>query len=777
MADKNKEAQELKGILGEVNAVLKEMEIRNKAINDGFASTKDSLSSIVDIASQYNSHQSRSKELSSDQLKDLSKKLKDEKEILKLSQESLAQQLQRNRTERDSLTQQYKNLKNQSATKKLSGDQIKQLEKLKTSHQSITQTIDQQNIALDQSRDVLNDIDGSIGDIEKGFDKAAKTAKRAEFGKKLSAGLDKISTPIDDLLNPMALFNKLIGFTINTVLEFDQRLGDTAKSMNLTYKEAEDSNRAMIKFAKSAGDAYLNSKDLNKTVVDLNKNLGTSIKFEQLTGALKEDVALMSKLENVAGLTAEETQGILQYTLATGQSATKATKDLMANYRVAGLKRGVVLNEKDALKEISKLSNAIKLSTAGGATGLAKAAAAAKALGSDLGKVDDIASSILNFEESIEAELSAELLTGKDLNLEKAREAALNNDLATLSDEIKKNVGDSAKFAEMNRIQQDAIAKSVGMTREELATTLTNQEALKNVGASSIEQAQEQYNLAVKEGREKEFLNQLGNEALEKQFKQQSSQEELVSLQKQSADKIIDTIKGFDEWKTRLKEIYKNFESIVEKVGGFKTLIAAIGAIMTFKLVSSLGRAVVLGATQLATAIAYTREIRKQQSLKTGEISKEVALTAAKVAGAEASTLGAATVPIIAGIGAIMAVVAGLTMMNDGIISPSSGGSGYGDRVMYGPEGAISFNNKDTIVAGTDLFKANDMVSSPKGTVQVASNNNSSKEIAELRSAIIALAARPVDVSIDGTKVIEATTGMNPNTQGLESAKNSFKMQ
>jgi len=154
----------------------------------------------------------------------------------------------------------------------------------------------------------------------------------------------------------MNLISKTLGFVVNTVLEFDQRLGDTAKSMNLTYKEAEDSNRAMIKFAQSTGDAFLNSQNLNKTVVDLNKNLGTSIKFEQLTGALKQDVALMSKLENMAGLTAEETQGILQYTLATGQSASKATKDLMANYKVAGLKRGVVLNEKDALKEISKLS-------------------------------------------------------------------------------------------------------------------------------------------------------------------------------------------------------------------------------------------------------------------------------------------------------------------------------------------------------------------------------------------------------------------------------------
>jgi hypothetical protein len=48
--------------------------------------------------------------------------------------------------------------------------------------------------------------------------------------------------------------------------------------------------------------------------------------------------------------------------------------------------------------------------------------------------------------------------------------------------------------------------------------------------------------------------------------------------------------------------------------------------------------------------------------------------------------------------------------------------------------------------------------------------------IAELRRDINALANRPINVSIDGKKVIEATTGAQPNTQGDESRKNSYRM-
>jgi hypothetical protein len=738
-------ADKLKGNFDEINKSLKDTKT---LLNDAISP----FESLAQISEQLLNHRAGENKLSSKELKNLALKVKAEQDNLFQSQKALKER--------------QKFLKEELKSNKFNAE----------SYKSITAEIQQNVQAQNSLNKQINITSGEVENLEKQLNKASRSAKGLESINKFKGTLDKISTPLDGILNPMNLISKTLGFAVNAVLEFDQRLGDTAKSMNLTYKEAEDSNRAMIKFAQSTGDAFLNSQNLNKTVVDLNKNLGTSIKFEQLTGALKQDVALMSKLENMAGLTAEETQGILQYTLATGQSASKATKDLMANYKVAGLKRGVVLNEKDALKEISKLSNAIKLSTAGGAAGLAKAAASAKALGSDLNKVDNIAGSILNFEESIEAELSAELLTGKNLNLEKARQAALNNDLATLSDEIAKNVGDAAHFAGMNRIQQDAIAKSVGMTREELATTLTNQESLKNIGASSIEQAREQYDLAVAQGREKEFLNELGNEELEKQFKQQSSQEMLVELQKQSADKIIDTIAGFDEWKKRIKDIYLNFESIVNKLGGFKVLIAAIGGIMAAKLVFNLGLATASVYAQWAAWRGMRKEIRGQAADLNPLIAKQAALTASQVAGAEAMSFGTVTVAILSGLALVGAAIGAFSMMNDGVIKPS-GGSGYGDRVMYGPEGAISFNNKDTIVAGTDLFKANDMVSSPKGTVQVASGNDSSKEIAELKGAIMALAARPVDVAIDGTKVIEATTGKNPNTQGVESAKNSYKIQ
>jgi hypothetical protein len=746
----------------ELKSISDQLKENIKSVNDELLSTdgivkntSTSFESLVTISQQLIDHKSKENELDEKGLKNLIKKVQESDKSLKDSQASLVKRL-------NFLTEEQKK---QEAIQKVNHGNSKLYKDSVKNLKDITEEIKANNRAQTDLASQIASSASEVENLEKGLADAANQAKLVKIGKDIGGGLNKISTPIDNYLSIWSLINKVIQFVISGVVEYDKRLGDTAKTMSMTYDEADKSNRAMISFTKSTGNAVIASKELNKTVTDLNVQLGSAIKFENLSTTLKKDVALMAELETYAGMTAEESQGILNYTLATGQEATKATKQLMANYKVAGLKKKIVLNEKDAMKEISKLSNSIKLSTAGGAAGLGKALGAAKALGTSLNKVDDIAGSILNFEESIEAELSAELLLGKDLNLEKAREAALNNDLETLSNEIAKNVGSAAEFAGMNRIQQEAIAKAVGMTREELAGTLSSQEALKNISADSIEQAQEKYNLAKANGTEAQFLAQLEDESLGKQLAAKNIADEAAIAQGKMTDGVISALDSMEAYKDDFKQILDFVMKIVNNFGLIKGIMIAIGAIMAAKLIMGIWKF----ASGVGTAIKAARAL---------QATEKMSAIASIVKGAWTSMgpipfVGAAlaTAAVIGGVGYL------ISQMNDGVISPSTGGSGYGSRVLHGPEGAISFNNKDTIVAGTDLFKTNDMVSAPKGAVQIASNNDSSKDIAELKSAILALASRPVDVAIDGKKVIEATTGANPNTQGLESAKNSFKMQ
>jgi len=145
-----------------------------------------------------------------------------------------------------------------------------------------------------------------------------------------------------------------------------------------------------------------------------------------------------------------------------------------------------------------------------------------------------------------------------------------------------------------------------------------------------------------------------------------------------------------------------------------------------------------------------------------------------------ASGLGPLGIAVVAGL-----IGAGLTALAmgtaDDMVSPAPGGSGYGKRTLLGPEGAIQLNDKDTVIAGTNLF-GDDVKSSPgrstemagKGAIKIQSGGGN--DTSAIISAINALSNRPINVSIDGKKVIEATTGAQPNTQGDESRKNSYQM-
>ena len=103
---------------------------------------------------------------------------------------------------------------------------------------------------------------------------------------------------------------------------------------------------------------------------------------------------------------------------------------------------------------------------------IAKAVVQANKLGLTLEGAANASSKLLDFESSIQNELEAELLTGKDLNLEKARLLALNGDAAGAAAEMLGQVGSLSEFQNMNVLQQEALAKAVGMTATELANSL-----------------------------------------------------------------------------------------------------------------------------------------------------------------------------------------------------------------------------------------------------------------------------------------------------------------
>jgi len=104
-----------------------------------------------------------------------------------------------------------------------------------------------------------------------------------------------------------------------------------------------------------------------------------------------------------------------------------------------------------------------------GGNNLADAAVQARQMGISLNTTAKIAEGLLDFENSIAAEMEASVLIGKQLNYQKAREMALNNDIAGAAKNIVEQLGSEADFNALNLIQRNALAKSIGVSTTELA--------------------------------------------------------------------------------------------------------------------------------------------------------------------------------------------------------------------------------------------------------------------------------------------------------------------
>ena len=217
-------------------------------------------------------------------------------------------------------------------------------------------------------------------------------------------------------------------------------------------------------FTQGLNSRLATSQQYLETINELTKQTGMNAQNifsnEVLQGA--------AELQNTLGLAANEAGGlamIAQTTSGDIDGVTDAVIDQVSAFNKAN--RSAV-SQGQVLRDVATAADGIKASFAGMPGQITKAAATARRLGMELSDLDGIASSLLDFESSIESELEAQLLTGRQMNMAKARELALNNDLAGVGKEIFKNSASLVQFGKMNRIQQEAQAKALGLTRDQL---------------------------------------------------------------------------------------------------------------------------------------------------------------------------------------------------------------------------------------------------------------------------------------------------------------------
>tara|TARA_B100000686_G_scaffold244708_1_gene253818 strand:- start:183 stop:1403 length:1221 start_codon:yes stop_codon:yes gene_type:complete len=252
-------------------------------------------------------------------------------------------------------------------------------------------------------------------------------------------------------------------------LKVQEAITDTRKELGVSYSQAvaiTAQNKVLAVQAKAYG---LATEDIKSAQAAIRNDLGASVQ-ESLNLSVN-----FARTSAATGQTAEE----LSSTLSLMESISGASRDVLLNQirtnaamiEAAGVAPSLVM------KDIATNAEFFASFAKDGGQNLIGAGVAARKLGLSMDAVKGITESLLDFETSIEGQLEASLLLGRQINLDKARQLAFTGDQEGMMREILKQVGGEAEFTRMTYLQRQSLAKSVGVSVEQLSRLVRNNTA------------------------------------------------------------------------------------------------------------------------------------------------------------------------------------------------------------------------------------------------------------------------------------------------------------
>lgn len=472
----------------------------------------------------------------------------------------------------------------------------------------------------------------------------AKVTKDATgFVGKMRVGLKGLGSVIANLskslFSPAVLFAALL----KSAGSVNQQIVGLSKNLGLAYEEAQLVRTQFADYADSLEDSFYSTKKLIAAQMAFNEALG--IQGRIIKENAKEFVDLTQRL----GIASESAAKLQLFAEATGVEFEKQTHQAYETANSVEQQFGVHLNMKQVMDAVGRAGAYALVQHRGSVESLTQSVAQAKALGLELSDVNQIAGQLLDFESSISNELQAELLTGRAINLERARFAALNNDQQTLMSEINKEMGDFNDFQNLNRIQQEAFASSLGLSVDKLSDMLLLEEY---------------------RGQTAEMIEQKAGSEIAKRVEMLTTQERFNGAIEKLQDILINLVEG------PLGTMAHLFSEVL---GSSTAMYGIIGGLAAGPIVSMI--------RGFKTILPIIKAIRIQ--------SIATAISSIFTGAASLGPLGIAAAGVA--VGGLIGLIKTHSKADD-MISP-----GYGSRMIMSPEGTIALNNKDTIVAGTNL--------------------------------------------------------------------------
>jgi hypothetical protein len=573
-------------------------------------------------------------------------------------------------------------------------DAIETTKKYKT-----LQKFTQNEIILKQEEiNKLNKKSLSIAQIRAGF--GGKELKNLQEQKdqliqqnqELDKKTNKYKNLLSSLKEQLTLTNMTDAILVKTVQSFFKLDEAQTKFRNLTGGQ--------IPLMDTFNGRLITSIDYIKTASSLTEQLGVNA-----AAVFSPDIlASASEMVKAMGMTQEQANKAAIMSQVTGVSIDNMNKSLKEGNKQYNQQNRSALAQGAVMREVYNTSTAIAASMGNSVKRIGDAVRQAKDLGLTLQEVESIANSLLDIESSIVAEFEFEVISGKQINLEAARYYALTNQTDKLTKEIANNQEIISSFASGNRIEQEAAAKALGLSRDQLA---------------------EMYmaDLRRKELTDEEIAKAMAMDEMD--VKRLSTQETINT----AIAKMTELLAGPAQILT----------SIMDNALLLKGIMVTIGAIIGANIFNSL----VKTATQLMINIALTGILGKKK--------KQEALAAGTTAAFEAGS-SAAKVPVIGAILGAAAIISMLALVGTQIAkigdlsSPASGKT----QVSTKEGGLFELSKNDDLVAAPGLINK---LNSPSAPLVINQPSAPPTPMIDYDKMALAMSRVQVQTNLDGVKV------------------------
>jgi len=382
---------------------------------------------------------------------------------------------------------------------------------------SLTSLIQSDNLTKDQKDQVENLLSLSRDLAELNAEDTEQIASKVQQYDKALSDLGEEVTLSKDLLNNLdSQFKKSknIAALSETEKNILEKQTNAAKQVKETFQGISETAQTILHQLKSVtgilGFAFIGAGKFAGKLAEANKELGQvgsgltgaagnatvlSLIFDNNVESLKSLGKEFGDIEN-ASLAVQASTNVIASNFGVSESEAAKLQFQLSNLN--GDSIDVANNLVKATQEFAQQNGIIPSQLMGdlaanaeqfalfgkqGGKNIIEAAGFAAKLGVSMSEIAGIAEGLLDFENSITKELELSALLGKNINLNKARELAFNNDIQGATEETLRQIGGIAEFNRMNFYQRKATADLLGVSVEQLQKMVKNQGKANNMSA------------------------------------------------------------------------------------------------------------------------------------------------------------------------------------------------------------------------------------------------------------------------------------------------------